>query len=315
VVLQDVHVVSVSRRRWSVSRIDPLIRALKDGVVADSTPLILVLGATGKTGSRVANNLTTRGLAVRTAARSGADVRFDWDEPATYPPALDGVDRVYLLGPVMRTDFAGPVAVFLDRAEAAGVRHITYLSAYGMEAAPPEMAIRAVELNLLGREGFTHTILRPAWFMQNFSETFLKPVNGAIVVPTGDGAEAFIDAQDIAAVAAATLTDPDAHAGAQYALTGPEALTLAAAATIISRATGQTITHVDLDRDTWIAGALANGIPAEYGAVLRMLTETISTGHGARPTDDVEKATGMPPTGFADFARRTATSWTAARSR
>jgi uncharacterized protein YbjT (DUF2867 family) len=277
--------------------------------MANSTPLILVLGATGKTGSRVANNLTTRGLAVRTAARSGADVRFDWDEPGTYAPALEGVDRVYLLGPVMRTDFAGQVTVFLDQAEAAGVRHITYLSAYGINAASPEMAMRGVELDLLGRQGFTHSILRPAWFMQNFSETFLKPVDGAIVVPTGDGAEAFIDAEDIAAVAAATLADPDAHAGAQYALTGPEALTLADAATIISQVTGQTIAHVDLDRDEWVAGAVADGVPAEYGAVLRMLTETIASGHGSRPNSDVEKATGVAPTSFADFARRTATSW------
>jgi uncharacterized protein YbjT (DUF2867 family) len=283
--------------------------------MANSTPLVLVLGATGKTGSRVANNLTTRGLAVRTAARSGADVRFDWDEPGTYPPALEGVDRVYLLGPVMRTDFAGQVTVFLDQAEVAGVRHITYLSAYGIDAAPPEMAMRGVELDLLGRHGFTHSILRPAWFMQNFSETFLKPVDGAIVVPTGDGAEAFIDAEDIAAVAAATLADPDAHAGAQYALTGPEALTLADAATTISQVTGQTIVHVDLDRDAWIAGAVASGIPAEYGAVLRMLTETIDTGHGARPTHDVEKATGVAPSSFADFARRTATAWAVDESR
>jgi len=283
--------------------------------MADSTPLILVLGATGKTGSRVANNLTTRGLAVRTAARSGADVRFDWDEPGTYAPALDGVDRVYLLGPVMRTDFAGQVTVFLDQAEVAGVRHITYLSAYGIDAAPPETAMRSVELDLLGRQGFTHSILRPAWFMQNFSETFLKPVDGAIVVPTGDGAEAFIDAEDIAAVAAATLADPAAHAGAQYALTGPEALTLADAATIISQVTGRTIAHVDLDRDAWVAGAVASGIPAEYGAVLRMLTETIGTGHGSRPTDDVEKATGVAPTSFADFARRPATAWAVDESR
>jgi uncharacterized protein YbjT (DUF2867 family) len=215
----------------------------------------------------------------------------------------------------MRTDFAGQVTVFLDQAEVAGVRHITYLSAYGIDAAPPEMAMRSVELDLLGRQGLTHSILRPAWFMQNFSETFLAPVDGAIVVPTGDGAEAFIDAEDIAAVAAATLADPAAHAGAQYALTGPEALTLADAAAIISQVTGQTIAHVDLDRDAWIAGAVASGIPAEYGAVLRMLTETIGTGHGSRPTDDVEKATGVVPTSFADFARRTATSWAVDGSR
>lgn len=283
--------------------------------MAHSTPLVLVLGATGKTGSRVARNLTARGLAVRTAARAGTDVRFDWDKPGTYAPALDGVERVYLLGPVLRTDFAGQVTMFLDRAESAGVGHITYLSAYGVDSAPPLMAMRRVELDLFGRQGFTHCILRPAWFMQNFTETFLKPVDGAIVVPTGDGAEAFVDAEDIAAVAAATLADPDAHASAQYAPTGPEALTVADAATTISKITGQTITHVDLDRDAWIAGAVAGGIPAEYGAVLRILTETISTGHGARPTNDVEKVTGVAPTSFADFAHRTATSWAPDESR
>src|SRR6478752_7181225 len=203
-----------------------------------STSLTLVLGATGKTGSRIANRLLSHGLPVRTAARSGADAHFDWDDPETYAPALEGVDRVYLLGPVMRTDFAEQVSVFLDRAEAAGARHITYLSAYGIDAAPPETAMRSAELDLLGRPGLTHAILRPAWFMQNFSETFLKPADGAIVVPTGDGTESFIDADDIAAVASATLADPQAHAGAQYVLTGPEALTIAGAAKIISDVSG-----------------------------------------------------------------------------
>ena len=195
-----------------------------------STSLTLVLGGTGKTGSRVASRLLSRGLPVRTAARSGADAQFDWDAPETYAPALHGAGRVYLVGPVMRTDFADQVSVFLDQAEAAGASHVTYLSAHGIDSAPPETAMRSVELDLLGRPGLTCAILRPAWFMQNFSETFLRPVGGAIVVPAGDGAEAFVDAEDIAAVASATLADPQAHASAQYALTGPEALTIAEAA-------------------------------------------------------------------------------------
>ena len=274
-----------------------------------STLLTLVLGATGKTGSRVADRLLSHGLAVRTAARSGADVHFDWDDLETYAPALHGVQRVYLLGPIMRTDFADQVSVFLDQAEVAGARHVTYLSAYGIDAAPPETAMRSVELDLLSRQRLTHTILRPAWFMQNFSETFLKPIGGTIAVPTGDGAEAFIDAEDIAAVASATLADPQAHAGAQYALTGPEALTLAEASKIISDASGQIINYVDIDRDEWVAGAVAGGVPAEYGAVLRTLTETIASGGGSRPNSEVEKATGTAPNRFADFARRTAAAW------
>jgi uncharacterized protein YbjT (DUF2867 family) len=209
----------------------------------------------------------------------------------------------------MRTDFADQVLVFLDQAEAADARHVTYLSAYGIDSAPPETTMRSVELDLLGRPGLTHAILRPAWFMQDFSETFLKPIGGAIVVPPGDGAEAFVDAEDIAAVASATLADPQAHAGARYALTGPEALTIAEAAKIISGVSGEAIDYTDIDPDEWVAAAVAGGVPAEYGAVLSVLTETIASGHGSRPNTNVEKATGAAPASFADFARRTAAAW------
>jgi uncharacterized protein YbjT (DUF2867 family) len=161
----------------------------------------------------------------------------------------------------------------------------------------------------MGRGAITHSILRPAWFMQNFSETFLKPVDGVITVPTGDGAEAFVDAEDIAAVAAATLASPDTHAGAQYAPTGPEALTVSDAANVIADVTGQPAKHNDVDRNAWIDGSVADGVPAAYGEVLRMLTETVASGHGSRPNDDVQNVTGVPPISFADFARRTAQAW------
>jgi uncharacterized protein YbjT (DUF2867 family) len=271
--------------------------------MSEEDPTVLVLGATGKTGSRVAADLIKRGMSVRTAARSGADVDFDWSRRESYAAALKAVDRLYLIAPVLRLDFAEDVSRFLDEAEAAGVRHVTFLSAYGMEHAPDDAATRSVELDLLRRRQLGHTILRPAWFMQNFSETFLKPIEGAIVVPTGNGSEAFIDAEDIAAVAATTLAAPIAHVGAVYNLTVSEA------AAIISEATGQTIVHLDLDRDAWIAGAIANGTPAEYGAVLRQLTETIASGNGSRPHDTVEQLTGTPSRTFRDFARKNAAAW------
>jgi uncharacterized protein YbjT (DUF2867 family) len=145
--------------------------------------------------------------------------------------------------------------------------------------------------------------------MQNFSETFLKPVDGVIRVPTGDGAEAFVDVEDIAAVAAATLTSPDAHPGAEYAPTGPEALAVSDAADVIADVTGQPVKYNDIDRNAWIDGAVAAGVPTAYGEVLRMLTETVASGHGSRPNKDVENVTGRPPISFADFARRTAQAW------
>ncbi|HUC14018.1 MAG TPA: NmrA family NAD(P)-binding protein [Acidimicrobiales bacterium] len=207
---------------------------------------ILVLGGTGKTGSRLAARLAKLGFNVRSAARYGADVRFDWDDPTTHPAALRETDRLYLVAPVMRTDFADRVATFLDLAETAGVRHVTYLSAHGIGEAPSQVALRAVELDLIGRGAITHSILRPAWFMQNFSETFLKPIDGLITVPTANGSEAFIDASDIAAVAAETLANPDAHAGAAYALTGPEAITVGEAAEIIADVAGTPMKHNDM---------------------------------------------------------------------
>ncbi len=216
---------------------------------------------------------------------------------------------MYLVAPVMRTRFAPQVSAFLDLAETAGVQHVTYLSAYGMEMASPEVALRAVELDLIGRSALTHSILRPAWFMQNFSETFLKPIDDAIVVPTGNGGEAFVDVEDIAAVAAATLANPEGHAGAAYAPTGPDILTVGEAADIIGSVTGRPVRHVDIDTQSWVEGVIASGVPAEYGGILQMLTETIASGRGSRPNDDIEKVTGAPPGTFTDFARRSAAAW------
>jgi uncharacterized protein YbjT (DUF2867 family) len=280
--------------------------------MTNSRTTILVLGGTGKTGTRIANRMTELGYSVRTAARNGADARFDWDDPATHRAVVDEVDRIYLVPPVMRTRFASQVSAFLDLVQDTGVQHITYLSAYGVDMAPPELALRAVELDLIARTSMTHSIVRPAWFMQNFSETFLKPIDGAITVPTGDGSEAFVDAGDIAAVAAATLADPSAHAGAQYAPTGPDRLTMREAADVIGSVTAEAIRHVDIDRGAWIDAIIGSGVPTEYGEMLRLLTETVASGSGSRPNDDVRAVTGVPPTSFAEFARRTASAWAAA---
>ena len=274
-----------------------------------ATNEVLVLGATGKTGSRVAERLSACGVSVRTAARSGADARFDWDNQATWEQTLRGATGLYLVSPILRIDFAGLVGRFLDQAERAGVRHVTYLSAYGMEHAPAEVALRAVELDLAARGSLTSTVIRPAWFMEDFSETFLQPVNDEIVVPAGDGAEAFVSVEDIAAVAAVTLTEPETHAGRAYAPTGPQALTMAEAAAMISAAAGRTITYRDTDREQWIAAMVSTGIPAEYAAVLRPLTATVASGNGARPNSDVLDVTGTAPVTFAEFAAKTSPAW------
>jgi uncharacterized protein YbjT (DUF2867 family) len=202
-------------------------------------PTALILGGTGRTGSLLAGKLARRGIVTRTAARRGADVRFDWDDPATHADALAGVDRLYVVTPVLRVSYAGQVARFLDLAEDAGVRHVTFLSTYNAGQAPQGIDIAAVEAGLAARQAVTHSVLRPAWVMQNFTDDHLPVVDGVITAPSGGGKEAFVNADDIAAVAAETLLDPSAHAGAQYTLTGPQALTFGEAADDIEKVTGR----------------------------------------------------------------------------
>ncbi len=269
----------------------------------------LILGGTGRSGSLLAGKLTRRGIATRTAARRGADVRFDWGDPSTHADALAGVDRLYLVTPTLRVTYAHQVAGFLDLAESAGVRHITFLSTNNADQAPQGIDIAAVEADLAARPAVTHSVLRPAWVMQNFTDDHLPLVDGAITVPSGGSAEAFVDADDIAAVAAETLADPSAHAGAQYTLTGPQALTFPEVADIIAAVSGRPVVHRDIDQETWISGALAAGVPADYAVMLRWLTGAIISGHGATPTGDVEKVTGRPATSFREFAARNARAW------
>ena len=278
--------------------------------MGNSRQTTLVLGGTGRTGSLVARKLAERGMSARTASRHSADVRFDWDDTATHGPALAGVDRIYLVTPVMRVAYAGLVSDFLDLAEASGVRHVTYLSAYGSDHAPPGVDISAVELELMSWRAFTFSVLRPAWLMQNFTDEHLPVVQDMVTVPTAEGAEAFVDAADIAAVAVETLVDPDGHAGAVYAPTGPEALTVVEVADIIARVVGRPVRHNDIDSGVWIDGAITAGlVPADYGLMLNWLTGMIASGHGSRPNDDIHRVTGLPPASFADFARRNAHAW------
>jgi uncharacterized protein YbjT (DUF2867 family) len=276
----------------------------------NKAPTALILGGTGRTGSRLVGNLARAGISTRTAARHGADVRFDWDDLATHADAVAGVDRLYLVTPVLRVSYADRVAGFLDLAETAGVRHVTFLSAYNADQAPRGIDIAAVEADLAARQTLTHSVLRPAWVMQNFTDDHLPVIDGVITAPSGGGAEAFVDADDIAAVAAETLLDPTPHAGARYTLTGPEALTFREVADIIAAVSGHPVFYHDIDQEAWISGALAAGVPADYAVMLRWLTSAIIAGHGSTPAGDIEKVTGRKPATFREFAERNASAWT-----
>lgn len=267
-------------------------------------PDILITGGTGKTGRRLAAQLDAAGAPRRTAARSGADVHLDWDDASTWDAAIDGVRAVYLVSPTYRLDHAPRFAAFLDRLETSEVEHVTLLSARGVELAPPEVPLRALELELARRDAFGHSVLRPVWFMQDFTEWIWRDGiadRRMIVAPSGGASEAFVDADDVAAVAAATLVDPSAHAGRAYTLTGPAALTFAEAAAAIGSRLGEPVSHADVEPPEWVAELVAAGVPADYAAVLAGVLASLRDRQGPVTTDDVRHVTGRPARSFDDF--------------
>ena len=292
-------------------------RTLAEASTPCMTSTYLVLGGTGKTGRRLTRRLVEAGLTARPAARTPGDpapgvtpVRFDWDDRSTWGPALDGVDGAYLVPPAMRLDHAPLLRALAERAVEGGTSRLVLLSARGVDQGPDnplQAAERAVREGAGDRAGVT--VVRPTWFMQNFTEAFFAPglAGGALVAPTGDGAEPFIDAEDIAAVAAAALTE-DGHSGRDYDLSGPAALTFAEVAGVLSTHLGRPVQHVDPPLEQWQAGAVEQGLPAEYAGLLGSLFARIASGDDAHLSTGVQDALGRPPASFAQWTAREAGS-------
>jgi uncharacterized protein YbjT (DUF2867 family) len=270
---------------------------------------ILVLGGTGKTGRRVAERLAARGLAVRVGSRSG-DPPFDWEDRATWAPAVDGVSAAYV---TYSPDLAVPgapeaVAAFSALAAERGVRRLVLLSGRGEEEA--QRAERAVMAS-----GLEWTVVRCSWFNQNFSEgAFADLVRaGELALPVDQVPEPFVDAEDIADVAVAALTE-DGHAGQVYELTGPRLLRFEDAVREIGRATGREIRLVPISHDEFAAGLAEAGVPEDGVWLLGYLFREVLDGRNASPADGVQRALGRPPRDFRDYARETAATgvWTGA---
>jgi uncharacterized protein YbjT (DUF2867 family) len=264
----------------------------------------LVLGANGKTGRRVADRLTARGVPVRRGTRAGTP-RFDWEEPATWAPVLAGMDAVYVS---YFPDLAVPGAVdavreLTDLADKAGVRRLVLLSGRGeAEAQAAEDVVRAGNVEW--------TVVRCAWFDQNFSEGYLlDPVMaGHVVLPAGDVVEPFLDVDDIADVAVAALTEPG-HGGRTYEMTGPRLLTFADAVAEIAEATGRSLIYQQTDLDSFAEAATAHGGPEDVVGLLRYLFGEVLDGRNAWVGDGVEQALGRPAKDFTAFVRDNQAAW------
>ncbi|MFF3754493.1 NAD(P)H-binding protein [Streptomyces sp. NPDC002018] len=269
----------------------------------------LVIGATGTTGSRVAARLTAQGRRVKAASRGATPVdgarpvRFDWDEPASFANALDGADRVYLIPPLGAADPAAVMLPFLRQARTAGVRRAVLLSSSAIPAGGP--AVGQVHQALPGL--FPEwAVLRPSWFMQNFTGDHAHArtlrADGTVRTAAGGGRVGFVDAEDIAAVAVHALTAPRSP-DTDLIITGPQALSYGDIAAILTQVTGRTITHRRLTYGQ-MRDRLAGGMPAEFAAMLAGMDRAIAEGAEDRTTDTVERLTGRPPGSFRAFAER-----------
>lgn len=268
---------------------------------------ILVIGATGKTGSRVATKLEALGHTVRRGTRN-AKIPFDWESPATWGPALAGIRAAYV---TYFPDLAFPGAVekleaLCSEAKKAGVEHLVLLSGRG------EHHARLGE-DVVRESGVDFTIVRAAWFAQNFSEGYLRDpiLSGVLPMPGGMIAEPIIDIDDIADVVVAALTQ-DGHVGELYEVTGPRLMTFAEMALELSQAIGQPVQHVPITFEDFHANVAQAGDEFVADVFTAIARETLD-GRNAHLTDGVRRALGRAPRDFSIYAKNAAATgaWSA----
>lgn len=280
------------------------------------TNTILVLGATGNVGSQVVKQLSAIGANVRAAVRSPRKAEalkgngvslteFDTDKPETVQAAFQGVDKVFLLTPLL-PNMVELSANLVEAAKKAGVKHIVKSSGMGAEAEPGITVTRwhrqtekAIEAS-----GIAFTFVRPNGFMQNyanFSGPSIKTQN-AFYLPVGDGKVSYIDARDIASVATVALTQ-QGHEGKAYEITGSEALSNQEIAEIISQAVSRKINYVDVSEDAARSEMKQAGMPEVLVEATVELYDLYKAGYASEVTPAVEQVTGKKPISFEQFVR------------
>jgi uncharacterized protein YbjT (DUF2867 family) len=278
--------------------------------------MLLITGATGHIGRELVRELDERGADIRVLVRDPARaadlpdraerVVGDLDAPATLARAFDGAERLFLLVPGIGLDHTEHA---ITAAKRAGVRHIVYLSSYTVLGDPiPAMGRWHHDRERMIRAaGIPATFLRPCGFMTNAFDWLPTLREGGYVLdPIGPGRAAPIDPADIAAVAAATLTE-DRHEGAEYLLTGGEAFTLAQQVRILAKAIGRDIevrdvaTPAEAVRFRYPHGAPKPLADALIEGLSLMRADTVGV-----LSDTVERLLGRRPRTFEDWCARNA---------
>ena len=272
---------------------------MKDSKTEQKIPLILA--SNGKTGSRVAERFRASGLGFREGSRQ-SDIPFDWYDSSTWQKALDGISAVYV---VFYPDLAVPgskeiIADFTRTAEASGVDHLVMLTGRGEEEA------QACEKIVMG-SALDWTIVRASWFAQNFSENFFLDdiLRGQVIVPFDDFNEPFVDADDIADVVFAALTD-EKHRGQVYEVTGPDLLSFRETIREIGEVSNRKIGFQQVSMDDYVKLLNEAEVPQDFVWLLKYLFTEVLDGRNAYLTDGVKQALGREPRSFHNYAVATA---------
>jgi uncharacterized protein YbjT (DUF2867 family) len=271
---------------------------------------VLVTGGTGKTGRRLAAQLRSCGVRARAASRHPVgddDAVFDWNDQATWGPALAEMGSVYLVAPA-GGDPAPVLVDFCERALDTGVARLVLLSASLLEPGAPGMGqVHA----WLAAEALDWAVLRPSWMLQNLSEgPHRATIRDSRLLETaaGDGRVPLIDAGDIAAVAVSLLTRSAAF-NSDVVLTGPAPVSYDDVASTIGAALGEAVTHRRLTMDELSERHQERGLAREYADTLAFMDLLIESGAEDRVTDGVETLTGRPPVDLEQFVTGAVSAW------
>ncbi|MEJ2039892.1 MAG: SDR family oxidoreductase, partial [Desulfosarcinaceae bacterium] len=285
-------------------------------MTANSTKPVVVSGAAGNLGSAVASALADKGFKVLaastdprklSAAESLRPVKMRYEDQASVEDALAGAHGLFLIAPPLDPQAPAKLKPVIDTAKKAQVEHIVFTSAFGVDQ-NEQNPLRIVERYIMD-SGMNYTIVRPNFFMENFTSGFIAPMiaQGGIYLPAGEAETSFISTADIAAVAA-TVFETSLH-GKAYNLTGPGALDHASVARIISDFAGKPITYQAISEEEMLRGAVENGLPEPQARYLGMLYAAVRSGWLAEVTGDVRSVTGRDPMDFQTFAARHAADW------
>jgi uncharacterized protein YbjT (DUF2867 family) len=269
--------------------------------------LVLVTGASGKTGKSLVAQLREKGVDYRAGSRGG-ERPFDWTQPETWDAALEGVASVYLLAPPTVDDPYSRMVAFAQSAMVKGVRRFVFLSMASLPAGGPA---HGQVHQWLKDNSEDWAVLCPTAFMQNFSAgPYLATIReeDQIYSNTGMGRVSFIDVNDIAAAALAVLTAPTPP-NTEFVLTGGEPMSYDRVAELISQACGRRISHTHVSTEAMAERFIKRGLPEATARFLAFGYETIAAGAGDRTTDTLRTLTGRPPTTFQAFAEANADVW------